>query len=392
MIPFHLPAPGLTAATLVLALLSACGQSDDTEKESPQQTSAAPAERSPSLALTAEEVKAAGIEVETVQPQTVNETLALTGTITPNQDRIAKVTPRLTGRVASVAVAQGTRVKAGQVLAVLESIELGETQSAYLQARSEATVTEAALKRAEQLAAEDIVPQKDYLRAKADAERARAALRAAADKLQLLGVPPAETGKQSAQAAYPLQAPFAGTVIEKKAVPGELAPPDQSLFTVADLSTVWLEADVFEKDLDKLRLGASAEISVAAYPETVIQGRLTYLAETMDTATRTVKGRIEIPNTDGRLKPGMFATAHLRSTVSSPALVLPEPAVLLVQGQPTVFVATAKGFVPRPVETGSAVGGRIPIRMGLSAGERVVVAGGYELKARLLKSQIGTEE
>lgn len=387
------PCLSLVFAAVVAAFLSACGASGQAaDAPAKQAAPAAPAaEKDQGLALSEEDIQEAGIKVEAVQAQMLAAALALTGNITPNQDRIAKVTPRLAGRIAAVPARLGARVEAGQVLARLESIELGEAQSAYWQAKSEAAVAESAFKRAEGLAADDIVPQKDYLRAKADAERARAALRAAADKLRLLGVAPVPE-KPQAEASYPLLAPFAGTVIEKKAVQGESVPADQALFTVADLSTVWLEADIFEKDLGRLRLGAPAKITVAAYPDQSFAGKLTYLADTMDTATRTLKGRIEIANAGGRLKPGMFAEAHVGSNVAAKGLALPEGAVTLIQGQPTVFVATDKGFVPRPVETGHALGGRVPIQAGLAEGERVVVAGAYELKARLLKSQVTTDD
>ena len=112
----------------------------------------------------------------------------------------------------------------------------------------------------------------------------------------------------------------------------------------------------------------------------------------MDKTTRTIKARVELPNPDGRLKPGMFATAQIRSIATAQALLVPEQAVSLVQGQPTVFVVTAKGFVPRAIEAGTAVEGSIPIKGGLAAGDRIVVTGAYELKARLLKSQISSED
>jgi membrane fusion protein, heavy metal efflux system len=295
----------------------------------------------------------------------------------------------LPGRIVSVAVALGARVKAGQTLTVLESIELGEARSAYLQAKSEAAVAEAALARAEKLVAEEIIPQKDYLRAKADAERARAGLRAATDKLRLLGVPASTLEKQQGDAAYPLVAPFAGTIIEKKAVPGELVQPDQALFTVADLTTVWLEADVFEKDLGKFAIGVPARIAVTAYPDMAFEGRLTYLGDTMDKTTRTVKARVEASNRDGRLKPGMFASAQLPSTATAKALLVPAQAVSLLEGEPTVFVEAATGFAPRRVTTGPTVDEMVEIKEGLVAGDRVVVAGAYALKARLLKSRLG---
>ncbi len=372
-------------------VLAACERGE--EKNEKAEKSAAPrAQAGKPLLLKEEEIKQAAIKVEPAQVQATEELITLTATVTPNQERIARVSPRLSGRIASVAVVQGARVKAGQVLAVLESSELGEARSAYMQAKSETDVAQAALTRAESLAREEIIPKKELVRAKADAERAHAALRASEDKLKLLGVSPSGADKRDAFAAYPLSAPFAGTVIERKAVIGEVAQADEPLFTVADLGAVWLEADVFEKDLGKIALGAAARIALTAYPDQSFTGKLTYLGDTMDRNTRTVKARIEAPNSEGKLKPGMFATVALRSNATTQSVLVPEQAVTLYQGHSAVFVESQGGFVPRAVEAGPAIGGKVPIKTGLAPGERVVVAGAYELKARLLKSQFATED
>lgn len=379
-------------ARTTVILLAALALASCNAPEEPATQKTKPATASNPLALTAEELSQEGITLETVQPQSVKQTITLTGTIVPNQNTIAKVAPRLPGRIAEVRVGLGEHVKAAQTLAVLESIELGEAHAAYHQAKSEASLAEASLDRATQLTVEDIVPKKDYLRAKADAERAQAALAAAADTLRLLGVAPGGADSQQRDAAYPLIAPFTGTIIEKKAVRGELAKPDESLFTVADLSMVWVEADVYEQDLATVNVGMPARITVAAYPDREFSGELTYLADTMDTATRTVKARISVPNADRTLKPGMFATGALVSSASARALVVPEQAVMLLQGQTAVFVATDKGFAARAVETRAAADGRVRITSGLAPGERIAASGVYALKARLLKSQLGTED
>jgi len=268
---------------------------------------------------------------------------------------------------------------------MLDSIELGEARSNYLQTASEAAVAQAGFDRAQRLQADNIIPEKEYLRARAEHEITRARLRAAADKLHMLGVDP----EKLSGSIFPITAPFAGTIIEKKAVLGELAPPDQSLFTVADMSVLWIEANLFEKDLAKVKPGAQASVTVSAYPDAVFKGRLTYISSVVDKDSRTVKARIEVPNPDGRLKLEMFATAMIQTGSSTKALLLPEDAVLLVQGQPTVFVAEVAGFEPRAVEVGERAQGLVMIKSGVQVGEAVVVSGAYALKARLLKSQIG---
>ena len=388
----------LLAGSLTATLLAGCGDKPAPEKDVPGKTEPAnpSAKKSPPekpqekateklLDLSDAEIHQAGIKVQKLDLQELANQIVVTATIQANQDKLAHVAPRVPGRIVKVNASLGNRVKAGQALAMLDSIDLGEARSAYLQAASEAAVAQAGFARAQRLNADSIISEKDYLRARAEHEKARAALRAAADRLRMMGVNP----ENLSGSVFPLTAPFAGTIIEKKAVLGELAPPDQSLFTVADLSTLWIEADLFEKDLAKIRPGMQASVTVSAYPGEVFKGRLTYISSVVDKDSRTVKARVEVPNPDGRLKPEMFATAAIQTGSGAKALLLPEDAVLLVQGQPTVFVAENGGFVPRAVEVGERIQGRIVIRSGVAAGESVVTSGAYALKARLLKSQIG---
>lgn len=345
------------------------------------------------LKLTAEAIEAAGIKTEEIAEAEIVDQLVVTATIRPNQDRITHVSPRVSGRIVTVQAKLGDPVKAGQTLAVLDSLEVGEAHSAYLQARTQHTVAKADFERAEKLHGDQIIAQKDHLRAHAEYEKAKASVAAAGDKLRMLGVnaTPADDGR--AVSTFPLSTPFAGTVIEKHAILGELAQPDKSIFTVADLSRLWIEANLFEKDLGRVRTGADAVVTVDAYPGEAFQGKLTYIAAVVDKESRTVQARVEVANPGGRLKPEMFATAAIRTSSTNggaaKALLLPQEAVVLMQGQPTVFVAEDGGFEPRPVELGDKLRGKVVIRSGIKSGEKVVTAGTYALKARLLKSQIG---
>ena len=341
------------------------------------------------LKLNAEEIAAAGIRTEELAEQEISEQLVLTATIRPNQDRIAHVAPRVPGRIVKAHVNLGEAVKAGQTLAVLDSLEVGEAHSAWLQARTAQALAKADFERAEMLHTDQIIARKDHLRSHAEYEKSKAALAAAADRLRMLGVSPSPSSDGKAVSAFPLTTPFAGTVIEKHAILGELAQPDKALYTVADLSKLWIEANLFEKDLGRVKAGADAVVTVAAYPGEAFQGRLTYIAAMVDKETRTVQARVEVANPDGRLKPEMFATAAIWTGGKGKGLLLPEEAVVLMQGQPTAFVEEHGGFEPRPVELGEKLRGRVVVKAGLAAGDKVVTAGTYALKARIMKSQLG---
>lgn len=392
---------GMLAAAALF--LSACGgePSKNPDKAAPKQAATKPGDKRADgkpagehgddggLKLTADEIKTAGIVVEAIEDKEVANQIVVTATILANQDRLARVSPRIAGRLARVNANLGDKVAAGQTLATLDSIEMGEARSAYQQASSEASVAKANFDRAEKLQGEQIISQKEFSRARADYEKARAHLRAAADKLEMLGVSTATVATANGLSIFPLTAPFAGTVIEKKAVVGELATPDKALYTVADLSTLWIEANLFEKDLAQLKVGSDAVVTVNAYPTETFKGRLTYIGGVLDKDTRTIRGRIEVRNADGRLKPEMFATAAIATGGAVKALTLPDGAMVLVSEQPTVFVQEGEHFEPRPIDVGEKLRGRMVVKSGLKPGERVVTAGAYALKARLLKSQIG---
>lgn len=377
--------------------LAACGGSDKAG-DKPAQMQKAPEAKADAkgavdheagLKLAPEELERAGVKTETLEQKSFADVVTVTATIHPNQDRIVRVAPRVEGRIVRVTANLGDSVRPGQVLAVLDSVTLGEAQSTLLQAQSAQRVAQADYKRAEALNADEIISQRDYLRAKAEFEKSSAELRGAEDRVRLLG---GSTTAGRADSTFQLTSPLAGNVVEKKATVGELRSPSDSLFTVADLLTLWIEANLTEDLLAKVHAGAAATVTVAAYPGERFAGRVTYVASLLDKDSRTIAARIEVGNKDGRLKPEMFATATIETAgAKRVALSVPDAAILLLQGQPTVFVADKDGFEPRAIETGDKLSGRTIVKSGLVVGDQVVVAGAYALKARLLKSQIGGE-
>jgi cobalt-zinc-cadmium efflux system membrane fusion protein len=211
------------------------------------------AEGAEELTLTAEEAERAGVKVEAIKAEALGETIQVTATIRPDQDRLARVAPRIEGRITSAPAKLGDRVRAGQTLATLDSVDVAEAHATWTQAQAELRIAEADFKRAESLNAEEIIPRKDFLRAQADRDKAAAAVRNAADRLRLLGGAQAASG--SGVAGFAVTAPFAGTVIEKKVTLGELGSPSEPMFTIADLSRVWIQADLPEAALAKVRWG-----------------------------------------------------------------------------------------------------------------------------------------
>lgn len=340
------------------------------------------------LTLTTEEATRAGIKTEAIQAQKLSSTISVTASIQADQDRIARVSPRTEARITSAPAKLGDRVRAGQVLASLDSVDVGEAYSNLVQARSELRIADADLQRAEALVKDEIIPRKDYLKAQSDREKAAASVRAATDKLRMLGGNP--SAGERGVSGFSVVAPFAGVVIEKKATIGDLASPSNPLFTIADLGRVWIVADLPESALAQVRLGAQARVSVPSYPSEVFAGRVSHIGAALNKETRTVAARIEVPNADGRLKPDMFATATIEvSGGNRDVIALPDAAIVILQGQPSVFVYEQGAYVARAVQPGERTGGRTVVTGGLAAGDQVVTAGAYELKARKQKSQLG---
>ncbi|WP_374511231.1 efflux RND transporter periplasmic adaptor subunit [Niveibacterium sp.] len=390
----HRPAPRLSllASAVAIALLAGCGakgEAPDVADTAPKAEAAAPHEEG-TLNLSKEERTRSGIRVEALTAAPLKDLVEVTATIQPNADRFARVAAPVEGRIVSVAAPLGAQVRAGQPLAQVESVALGEANAALSAARAAARIADADFKRAEALNADEIIAQKDYLRARAEHEKAAAELRAAEERVRVLGADPSAAGRGGARLT--VVAPFAGTVVARKATVGELATPAEPMFALADLSRVWIEANLTEAMLPHVRPGAKASISVEAYPGEVFEGKVTYVAGMLDKASRTVPARIELANKDGRLKPEMFAKARIEVGGAGEArLAVPDDAIILLQGQPTVFVAAGEGYAPRAVDLGEKRSGRTVVHSGVAAGEQLVVAGAYALKARLLKSQIGDE-
>ena len=393
----HTLSPRLRIGTIALLAsllaLGGCGKPAEKATEAPKAEAKTEAKgeaghEEQTLKLSPEDQKLAGIAMEAIALRVMEDSVNVTATVRANQDRIARVAPRVEGRIVQVSANLGDKVHAGQSLAVMDSLAIGEAQSTLLRAQSADRVAQADFKRAEALSAEEIIPQRELLRARGEMEKARAELTAAQDRLRLLGGSIKVGGR--AESTFALVAPFAGTVIQKKAIVGELGTPAETVFTVADLTVVWIDANLTEDLLAKIKPGAAATVTVGAYPGERFVGRVTYVANVLDKDSRTIPARIEVANKDGRLKPEMFASASIETGgAKTEALSVPDTAIVMLQGQPTVFVEERGGFEPRPIELGEKRSGRTLVKSGIAAGENVVSAGAYALKARLLKSQIG---
>lgn len=345
--------------------------------------------------LKPEIVQSGAVVVETAKKAALGGHIAATGKVESNADRTAHVSPRIPGKIVWVGAGLGDTVVDGQVLARLDSVELGEALSEYYKARSRVDLAKANMERIGTLVEKKIAARKEILHAETEYRTALSELHADEDRLRLYGLSSSEyqEHKEGKRILLPVHSPIGGVVTAKHTTVGELADPSKNLFTVADLSSVWVMVDINEKDLVKIEKGRTAAVKVGAFPESVFRGRVTYIADLVDDATRTVKARIEVPNPGRKLKPEMFAAVELAVPPSSPpVLAVPEEAIVEMEGKKVLFITGDDAdFIPREVTTGSKVGGWMEITAGLKEGERYAAKGGFLLKSELKKGELGEE-
>jgi membrane fusion protein, heavy metal efflux system len=318
--------------------------------------------------------------------------ITATASVEANADAVAQISTRIPARVMKLIAEPGQSVTPGQPLAILSSIELGDAKAEYLKARSLLSIADQNLRREQQLYAKEISSLKDVLTARAAYDTELAQFQAARERLTLL-IPPDElahlkwSSNSRPLSEFPLTSPIVGTLVRRDLLAGEAVASDRSLMTVINLDKVWVDTNLFESDVAAVRIGDPATVSVVAYPDRAFEGQVFYIGNEVDRKTRTVLARIEVPNLDDLLKPGMFARAVIEgSSDSREALIVPDSAVFDYQGSKIVFVAAgANRYEERPVQVGGQSQGGAEILSGLSGGEQVVVSGGLALKGLLLK-------
>jgi len=345
------------------------------------------------------------IVTEIVSPQSIAGVIPATGKILIPENHVAVIGPVNQGRIVRLYAGQGTRVRKGQKLADLESADIDQAEADYLKAladyenavrssAAEVKLAQESYDRNKLLYEQKITAGKNLQSAEHDLEVAKAAgessvngtkaaLTAARRHLLILGINEATIDslakKTDLAATFSLNSPIDGIVVERNATVGASVGTDANVFKIIDLSQVWIDANVFEKDLQRVKTGQEVKLTVPAFPQTTFTGRVIFVDSVVDPDTRTVKVRTEVANPDGRLKPDMFANVQIVTDVNRAAISIPQSAVLNDEGKSIVFVAEGDGYKKRQVQPGIQNNDRVEIVDGLSAGDKVVVKGNYLL-------------
>lgn len=383
-------------AVVIAAVVAASGCGSCRERGAPPPTPAAE-EAAPAAEAHGDELEVApdmlrDLRITTADVQvaaSAQNVATILGELGVNEDAYAEVAAPLPGRVTRLLAGIGDRVRAGAALAELQSAELGRARAAVGAAAGRVTLARAALDRKRRLAAERIAPEREVQEAEAELAASEADAAAAAAVLRALGASP-EDGAGPESAHFTLRAPVAGVVLDRRIVLGQAVGGDPApLFTIADVSQLWLTVHAFERDAVRIVPATTASIAVAALPGLTMAGRVAQIGEQVDRQSRTVPIRIVVANADGRLRPGMSASARLAlGDTTADLLTVPSGALQRLGDAWVVFVPRDPGhFEVRAVGRGRDLEGQVEIVTGLEAGERVVVDGAFVLKAEAEKAR-----
>lgn len=341
------------------------------------------------------------VSIQEATKRDFDSEIPLTGEIRFDDRKVATLTPRVSGIVSRVSVDLGDAVKSGQTLVELESVELAEAQSAYLEALANKRLAQKSFVRQQSLREQNITSEREFLEAERDFESADIQASSARQKLLRLGMSDSgvkhlvRQGQSGATGTVSVTAPFPGNVLELHASLGERIEPGHAMLRISDTRSLWVWVDLYEAQLANVKRAMNGDglpitLTVPAYGEDAFSGRLDFVGQVMDEGTRTVKARVTIENPNGKLKPGMFARVRLGLDPTKGAVAVPMSSVLSDEDRDFVFVHYKDDyFVRRPVTKGRTLDGYVELLDGVEPDRRIAVAGAFLLKSDVLRSKMG---
>jgi cobalt-zinc-cadmium efflux system membrane fusion protein len=368
------------AITLVLAL-TACRSNEQASQMTSFSANAAKS-TTPEL-FNIPEDQMQHVQVVTIEPTTLKRTLRLTGAVAYNAFNTTPVITQVGGPVSRILVVPGQHVKAGEPMLDVSSPDFSQLLDSYLKAADSFRLAEKFYARAQDLFQHHAIAERDLEQAESDRNHAQADLNAAEQGMKILGIKnPEDLAKTPSSALIPVLAPISGEVVERLVSPGQVVQAGQTqAFTISDLSTVWVLANVYQADLAYVHSGDDVVVETDAYPDS-FHGRISYVSPALDPGTRTLQARIVVDNPGEKLKRDMYCTVTVTAGVLSNVIAVPNSSVLRDDNnQPFVYVATGQNqFGRRDVNLGESQNGQTQIMKGISVGERVVGDGSLFLQ------------
>ena len=366
---------------------------DHAETNAPHDEHAEEAEEG-GLRLTAEQRTRFGLVVRAAGPGSLRNEVRLPGEIVFNEDRVVHLVPRVAGIVRTVSKSIGDSVAAGEVLAVIDSRELADAKSEFLAASARCALAEKNFTREKTLREKQISPEQDYLEAEQALSEARIALRSSEQKLHALGFNENEVGaldavQDASITRYEIRSPLAGVVIEKHISLGESLAADADIFTVADLSSVWVNLTVYTRDLGSVQAGQEVVLRME-HSGAQARGAIAMVAPFVDVSTRSATARVILDNPDGQWMPGTFVSGFIAMSAKELPVVVPRQAVQYIDGRDVVFIEHEGSFEMAAVATGRSDREHIEVVSGLEPGTPYAAEGAFQLKAAIVTSAMGS--
>jgi membrane fusion protein, heavy metal efflux system len=371
----------LLSAALILSF-AACSSTDPSAKTySDGGTKAGAADKTQLFTVPKEQVS--HIQVVTVQPASWPRVLRLTGTVAYNSFLTTPVISQVSGPVSRILVSPGQQVKKGQPMLYVSSPDYSQLRANYLKARDAHSLAHKNYLRSQDLYAHHAIAERDLQAAESAEIQAQADQQAAEQSLKILGIPRPDTlVENSISPEIPVLAPISGEAVERLCSPGQVIQAGQTqCFTISDMSTVWVLANVYENQLAFVHVGDPVAMKTDAYPDT-FQGKISFMGAALDPTSRTLQARIDTKNPSSRLKKDMYVTATVVAGKIENAILVPDAAVLRdAENEPFVYVASAQDqFTRRPVKLGQSSDGKTQITDGLKPGEQVAGDGSLFLQ------------
>jgi cobalt-zinc-cadmium efflux system membrane fusion protein len=371
-----------TAALTFVALSATIGLAGCRETRPAVAASAATSDRHQSAPAPGhvhlEELQLEQVRVEQLSSKPSSDCIKLTGTVEFNADRMAKLLPPVPGHVQDLAANVGDIVRRHDVLFVLNSRDVAAATTDHLASHKDLELSEKTFAMTQDLFEHQAASRIALEQATSELAKARARVTQTEEGLQVLGLDPhPEHEPTTTQSRIPVRTPIDGTVIERSVTNGQFVGPENaSLVTIADLASVWVQGDIFERDLRHIAIGQYADVTTAAYPTDRFGARVSRVGAVVDSQTRTAKVRFLVANPDGRLKPGMFASIALYLSDSGSSLTVPAKAVFVENGRTFAYVKVGpQEFARREIETVRSDRDRLRVTRGIEAGEHVVSDG-----------------
>jgi cobalt-zinc-cadmium efflux system membrane fusion protein len=329
------------------------------------------------------------IEIETVKAsyKPLRSQLQALGKVFAHPERKAIVSYPFSARIAEIHIKIGDWVKTGQKLVTLQSEEVGSAKSEFYKAQADFELAKVNYERQKRLFDRGVGAQKDFLSSEAEYKVAQASLNAAEKKLHVLGFSEdqVKTISETHQISpiITLYAAISGKIIENNAILGAMVDQETAILTILDPSMLCIHAEIYERDISKIRIGQEVEATVPAYPGETFLGKISFIGDILNEDTRTITVRSEVENKEYKLKPGMFADINILLNHQNEALVLPVEAVLDEKDENVVFLKVAGKYIPQIVKIGVRNQGYVEILTGIQEGAEVVTKGNFQLKSKL---------